>query len=194
MAELPIARSPIEQADPVEIESGWIVSRRSSDAALTITDVSAATKVLVKSERHLYPHGYGTAARQGDWLIVGSGPSEWTLLGPVGAVPAVVQPESMVLDMTHGRALMRLHGELAPRVLEKLCSIDLSEPMCPNLAAFRASVANVVTDIVRDDRAGLRSYLLSCERSSGQYLFDAIRDAGAEFGIDIQGRRPGGRF
>jgi glycine cleavage system aminomethyltransferase T len=38
---------------------------------------------------------------------------------------------------------------------------------------------------VRDDEDGTRSYLLHCERSYGQYLFDALLDAGHEFGIEI---------
>ena len=29
--------------------------------------------------------------------------------------------------------------------------------------------------------------LLHCERSSGQYLFDVLVDAGAEFGLEIAG-------
>jgi len=33
----------------------------------------------------------------------------------------------------------------------------------------------------------IRSYLLHCERSSGQYLFDTILDAGREFGIEPDG-------
>ena len=32
-----------------------------------------------------------------------------------------------------------------------------------------------------------RSYLLHCERSVGQYLFDALLDAGAEFGVEVDG-------
>jgi glycine cleavage system aminomethyltransferase T len=48
-------------------------------------------------------------------------------------------------------------------------------------------VANLVTDVVRVDRDGLPSYLLHCERSSGQYLFDTLLDAGREFGIEIDG-------
>jgi sarcosine oxidase, subunit gamma len=40
---------------------------------------------------------------------------------------------------------------------------------------------------VRDDRGGEISYLLHCERSSGQYLFDALIDAGDEFGIEVDG-------
>jgi sarcosine oxidase gamma subunit len=81
-------------------------------------------------------------------------------------------------------------------VLAKLCGIDLADARTPNGAAFRSSVAKLVTDVVRDDQqspAGpVPSYLLHCERSYGQYLFDALLDAGAEFGIDIDGFRPPG--
>jgi hypothetical protein len=43
-------------------------------------------------------------------------------------------------------------------------------------------VANV------DDRNdGVPSYLLHCERSSGQHLFDALLDATGEFGGDVDG-------
>jgi hypothetical protein len=31
------------------------------------------------------------------------------------------------------------------------------------------------------------SYLLHCERSSGQYLFDTLLDAGREFGVQVDG-------
>ena len=43
-------------------------------------------------------------------------------------------------------------------------------------------------DLVSADGA-TPSYLLHCERSSGQYLFDALLRAGAEFGIEIDGFR-----
>jgi glycine cleavage system aminomethyltransferase T len=48
-------------------------------------------------------------------------------------------------------------------------------------------VARLATDLVRDDVAGVRSYLLHCERSSGQHLFDSLLDAGREFGIEVDG-------
>jgi glycine cleavage system aminomethyltransferase T len=48
-------------------------------------------------------------------------------------------------------------------------------------------VARLVTDVVRDDIDGARSYLLHCETSSGRYLFEALLDAGGEFGIDVDG-------
>ena len=52
---------------------------------------------------------------------------------------------------------------------------------------LRTSVAKLTTDLVRDDQQGVPSYLLHCERSYGQYLFEALLDAGAEFGIEADG-------
>ena len=71
--------------------------------------------------------------------------------------------------------------------LSKLCGVDLADHVTPNLAAFRSLVAKVVTDVVRDDLAGVPSYLLHCERASGQYLFDVLVDAGAEHGLEVAG-------
>lgn len=48
-------------------------------------------------------------------------------------------------------------------------------------------MAKLATDVVRDDAGGLRSYLLHCGRSSGQYLYGALLDAGREFGVEEGG-------
>ena len=187
----PVARSPINQAVPTETVHGWVVSRKQSSAPLRLADLSQVAKIGVKAQTPPFDIPYGRSARHGDWIVAGSGPEEWTLLGPIGASREVVTSGfATVIDLTHGRALMRLTGPLAPSVLEKVCSIDFSTPMCPNGAAFRTSVANVVTDVVRDDVGGTRSYLMHCERSSGHFLFNALIDAGTEFGIDIEGFRP----
>ena len=73
------------------------------------------------------------------------------------------------------------------RGLDNGRAIDFADRVTPNGAAFRSFVAKLVTDVVRDDRDGELSYLLHCERSSGQYLFDALIDAGDEFGIEVDG-------
>ena len=93
------------------------------------------------------------------------------------------------VDLTHGRALIRLTGSRAVSVLSRLCGIDLSDEITPDGAAFRTSVASVATDIIRDDDNGTPSYLLHCERSSGDYLFRALLRAGSDFGIEIDGFR-----
>ncbi|MBA3953537.1 MAG: hypothetical protein H0X57_16865 [Rubrobacter sp.] len=202
MAEAaPVARSPISPAPPVKVEHGWEVSARRTDADPRIMDCTPLAKVLVLASangevsRALgVPFGRAVRDEHGT-LVVGSGPGEWLLLGPPGASAAVagrveeVPNEEMasVFEVTHGRALMRITGAKTVDLLAKVCGIDLSEEVTPDGAAFRSSVAKLVTDIVRDARDGERSYLLHCERSSGQYLFDALIDAGGEFGIEVEG-------
>jgi heterotetrameric sarcosine oxidase gamma subunit len=84
-----------------------------------------------------------------------------------------------VVDLSHGRALLRLSGERSADLLPTVCAIDLADDAVPDGAALRTSVAKIVTDIVRDDQGAVPSYLLHCERSSGQYLAEVLLDAGA---------------
>jgi heterotetrameric sarcosine oxidase gamma subunit len=204
-----VARSPIAPAPPVVVADGWEVSGRRAAAELTITDCTPLTKVQLRAPiggRAAAAVGvrFGRAAAGGaGTLVVGSGPGEWLLLAAPGqaleperiAAQAPGEPVTWV-DLTHGRALIRLTGSPGPRLLAKLCGIDLGDDITPDGAAFRTSVAALATDVIRDDvvRSAdgperTRSYLLHCERSSGQYLFDAMLRAGAEFGIEIDGFR-----
>jgi heterotetrameric sarcosine oxidase gamma subunit len=193
----PVARSPISPAPPVTVQHGWEVSARRTGAELRLMDCTPLAKVLV-----LATTGgdlsvrFGRAARdEHGTLVVGSGPGEWLLLAApeTGAKVAgrveEMQDEGLVsvFDVTHGRALVRITGARTPELLSKVCGVDLSGKVTPDGAAFRSSVAKLVTDVVRDDLQGERSYLLHCERSSGQYLFDALLDAGDEFAIEIEG-------
>jgi heterotetrameric sarcosine oxidase gamma subunit len=195
---VPVARSPIAPAAPVRTVDGWEVSGRSSSAALQLADRSALAKVLVRAEaggavQDALVTGFGRAVRRPDGvLVVGSGPGEWLLVGPpnqAAGLLASVPADGFVnaVDVTHGRALMRLTGDPSSAMLAKVCAIDLRDGSVPDGSAFRSSVAKLVVDVVRDDVDGVRSYLLHVERSTGQYLFNALLDAGAEFGIEQGG-------
>jgi heterotetrameric sarcosine oxidase gamma subunit len=162
---------------------------------------AAAQKASGPGAAGTYPSGASrNAADSGvpGVLIAGSGPGEWLAIGPPGCGPELVdrlaalaagapQEHVSLVDLTHGRALMRLAGPQSADVLACVCGIDLSDAITPDGAAFRTGVAAVATDIIRDDSGGSPSYLLHCERSSGQYLFDALLQAGARFGIEIDG-------
>ncbi len=210
----PVARSPIAPGRPEVVVAGWAVSGRRSDAALTITDCSPAAKVALKGSvagpgDQAMSVPFGRVSRQtwtlGDRddsvMVVGSGPGEWLVFGPPGSQLSIVTRLSelagdgddnlvSVVDLSHGRALVRLTGVRAADLLAKECAIDLVDAVCPDATAFRAAVAGLATDVIRDDRDGARSYLVGCERSSGQYLFDSLLDAGAEFGIEVDGFVP----
>jgi heterotetrameric sarcosine oxidase gamma subunit len=200
----PLARSPIRPPEPLTVLDGWEVSGRRATAALTLTDCTPLTKIQLKAPVTGQVAGevgvpFGRTGRNASGvLVVGSGPGEWLLIGPPGQaadVAAVLTDLTASAsdeyvsstDLTHGRALMRLTGANAPDLLSAICGIDLSELATPDGAAFRSSVAAVATDVVRDDVGGVRSYLLHCERSSGQYLFDALLSAGRNLGIEIDG-------
>ncbi len=127
-------------------------------------------------------------------LIIGSGPGEWLVLAEPGVGTEIRSGlESdlastgefvSVVDLTHGRALLRLAGSKAADLLAKVCGIDFSDDITPDGSALRTSIAKLVTDVVRDDQHGVPGYLLHCERSSGTYLFNALVDAGKEFGVE----------
>lgn len=193
---MPLARSPIAPAPPVTVTDGWEVSARRSTAALTITDCTPLTKIQVRAPidgpaAAALGVRFGRAARDASGtLVVGSGPGEWLLLAGPSAEPdpPPADPSASWVDLTHGRALIRLNGKSAATVLAQVCGVDLSDTITPNGAAFRTSVAALATDVIRDDRDA-PSYLLHCERSSGQYLFDALLRAGADLGIEIDGFR-----
>jgi heterotetrameric sarcosine oxidase gamma subunit len=195
------------------VEAGWEVSGGRSDAVLTITDCTPLAKVQLRAPWNgamakALGVPFGRADREQGWLVIGSGPGEWFVLAPPGAATAVAgwlgtmaagsAPEEFVsvVDLTHGRALMRITGPGAAGLLARLCGADLHDDMAPAGAALRSAVAGVSTDIVRDDimndRTWVPSYLLHCERSSGQYLFSALVDAGGPLGIGVDGfRLPG---
>jgi heterotetrameric sarcosine oxidase gamma subunit len=209
----PVSRSPIAPDPPVRVEAGWEVSGCRSEAALTITDCTALAKIHLRAPWNgamakALGVPFGRADREQGWLVVGSGPGEWFVLAPPGAAAAAAgwlgtmaadsAPEEFVsvVDLTHGRALMRITGPDAADLLARLCGADLHDEMAPDGAALRSAVAGVATDIIRDDivydGAGVPSYLLHCERSSGQYLFGALVSAGESLGIGVDGfRLPG---
>jgi heterotetrameric sarcosine oxidase gamma subunit len=198
----------------VRVEAGWEVSGGRSEAALTITDCTPLAKVHLRAPWNGamakalgVPFGRADrdgASPEGGWLVVGSGPGEWLVLAPPGAAAAVADWLATVAadaagdefvsmtDLTHGRALVRITGPDAAGLLARLCGTDLEDDMAPDGAALRSAVAGVATDIIRDDRAAVPSYLLHCERSSGQYLFGALVSAGESLGIGVDGfRLPG---
>lgn len=196
----PIARSPIRPIPPSGIQAGWEVSAMRSHGTLRLGDRTPLAKVLVRAaadggvaDQLGVPFGRARRDSQ-DTLVVGSGPGEWLLVAAPGSAPELagrLQPDAgafvSVLDLTHGRALMRLTGMAAAQTLSKVCAIDLSDRVTPDGTAFRSSMAKLATDVVRDDLDGVPSYLLHCERSSGQYLYDMLLDAGREFGIEPDG-------
>jgi len=162
-----------------------------SGAALTLTDESAMAKMVVRAKpgtpaRGMLAQAFAGSRTSGGVIVAGTRPDEWMLLGPAEAVAArtadvPTDGHVSLVDWTHGRAQFRLTGDLAPSALEKVCGLDWSDAMMPNGAVTSGSVAKVTCDLIRNDVDDTPSYLILCDRSFGQYLYDAITDATTEF-------------
>jgi heterotetrameric sarcosine oxidase gamma subunit len=201
---VPVARSPIPISGATTMVDGWVVAHSypREPAALGLIDCTPLAKVLVRAASDPFETPTGRTSRPFKGVVAAAcRPQEWVLYAAPGSAGQVIEKVTerapkgelvTVLDITHGRALLRLNGSRAPELLAKLCGIDLSEAVTPNQSALRTSVAKLTTELVRDDRDGVRSYLLSCDRSYGAYLFEALLDAGREFAVEPQGFAPPG--
>jgi heterotetrameric sarcosine oxidase gamma subunit len=207
----PTARSAfLGAASLTRVAQGWEVPTGDATGDVALADLSGLAKVLVKG-----PAGgpaaaelaarlgtrFGRAAWDGDRLVTGAAPGEWLVLGPQGTAGATVDHYRnelagvtdelvTVMDLTHGRALLRVHGPSTRSLLRRLTALDLDDRFVPDGSALRTSVAGLVTDLVRDDVAGSPSYLLHCERSSGRYLLDTLRAAGEDLGAQLEDGHP----
>ena len=168
----------------------------SPDGSVTVADAASTAKVQVRAgadtaAAEALDVSYGSSRRRADGaLVCGTRPDEWTIYGAAGqaaAISATVSTDGFVtvIDITHGRAMLRITGSNAAASLNKICNLDLGEELTPNGAVFSASVGNVGCDLVRDDQDGQTSFLISCERSFGRFLFVAVADASTEFGVQI---------
>lgn len=167
----------------------------SADAPLRLADESATRKTIVRADAASSTAAqlavdFGTSRVHDDVLVCGQRPGEWMLLGSRTANDALVarldaSGHVSVIDHTHARALFRLTGTDAARALEKVCDLDWSDAMTPDSAVTSGIVARVNCDLARNDLDATPSYLIMCDRSFGQYLFDALLDAGAEFAIAV---------
>jgi heterotetrameric sarcosine oxidase gamma subunit len=177
---------------------GWEYSAGAADGPVVIGDRSAMAKVHLRAAADQAVNAalgarFGRAAWVGDRLVIGSGPDEWLIVGAPGRaveiaaavednVRAVTASPTAVVDVTHGRALIRVSGPETMTLLRRVTAVDLDGRLVPNGSALRTSLARVVTDLVRDDLDGAPSYLMHCERSSGRYLQQSLLAAGSDLG------------
>lgn len=203
---VPVARSPLAPAGQSVVVAGWEYSAGATTGPVVVADRSALAKVHVRASATpeviaALGTRFGRAAWVGDRLIVGSGPDEWFVLGAAGHARTIAhEVESMVgaansglltvIDLTHGRSLIRVSGAQTMSLLRRVTAVDLDDRLVPDGSALRTSIARVVTDMIRDDHEGQPSFLLHCERSSGLYLQQSLLAVGADLGAVVGASSP----
>jgi len=188
------------------VVDGWEYAARAATGPVVIADRSTLSKVQVRAPStaevvEALGTRFGRTAWRGDRLVVGSGPDEWVILGPPGAAAEIAEQvrsttgaadpcQVNVVDLTHGRALVRVSGPETMSLMQRVTAVDLDDRLVPNGSALRSSLAKVVTDIIRDDQDGSPSFLLHCERSSGRYLQESLLAAGLDLGAVANSTHP----
>ena len=94
---------------------------------------------------------------------------------------------STVLDHTSGLAGVRLTGPGSDQLLSKLTELDTSPEAFPNLSCAQTRCAEIHGTLIRTDLGLLPSYDLFFPREFGEYMWDAIFEAGEEFGVAAVG-------
>jgi len=104
---------------------------------------------------------------------------------------------SPTVDMSSAFAAMSVAGPRSRETLAKLTELDLSTEAFPDLSCAQVSLALVHATILRTDCGGQLCYELYVARDLGEYIWDAIVEAGREldlspFGVEALQRLCGG--
>jgi heterotetrameric sarcosine oxidase gamma subunit len=120
-------------------------------------------------------------------------PDEFLILTPPGAEKklatslevAITSQDifASVIDQTSGLVGLSISGPKSTAVMRKLCAIPFSSKDFPNLCVAQSSFAKVRATIIRHDGSDSPAFELFADCSYGEYLWEAILDAGSEFGI-----------
>jgi sarcosine oxidase subunit alpha len=111
------------------------------------------------------------------------------LTGP-GQAPAVAgilahSPDacSHAVDVTSALAGFKVAGPMSYRLLALVTELDISPREFSNMSCAQARFAEIHGTVLRRDLGGLTNYDLYVGREYGVYMWDALTEAGEEYGL-----------
>ena len=202
MAFNPVRLSPMQkqhEALGAEFASSntWQVPERYTDEAsrdeletgVGICDISFVGKLELRGATFDNAPEVGRWLETESYLLARLTATKFFVLTEVGEELGVLEsiqaqlPQASIVNQTAGYAGIRLSGPKSRDLIGKLCAIDMLETEFPSHRALQTSFAKVHTTLLRRDQNELLSYDLFAARPYGAYLWDAVLDAGAGFGI-----------
>jgi glycine cleavage system aminomethyltransferase T len=170
--------------------------RRAARTGVVLADVSAQHLLLAESDYLAawlpFAPELGRVARFGDpvggarccrltldsALVLSADPAELP-------VPAPACGHQTVL--TGGRTIVAIAGPRSRDLLAGATQVDLRDRALPDGACAQTSVARVPATILRADRGGIRAYEILAPRDYGEYLWEALLDAGMPLDVRAVG-------
>jgi heterotetrameric sarcosine oxidase gamma subunit len=180
---------------------GWEQAESFGDRDAEARDLRAGVVLADLSAQH---HPLVQAHDLTDWLPSAPGLGEVALVAnsgsPVrccrltddsalfaGAAPPALPPAPdaccHVTDLTSGRTIVAVAGPRSLDLLRAATQVDLRQRAMPDRRCLQTSVARVPAILLRFDRSGVPAYEILVPRDFGEYLWDALLDAGAPVGV-----------
>jgi len=102
-----------------------------------------------------------------------------------------VEPEKIAqVDVTAAYCHIRVVGPVAIPVLARLTEIDLRDQNLPDMALVQCAVAGVRCVVLREDSfEDVCEYSILAPREFGEYVFNALMNAGSSLGLQLAGSR-----
>ena len=102
-------------------------------------------------------------------------------------LPPVAQACGYLTDLTSGFTIVGVAGPRSVDLLRATTQVDLRGRAFPDRACVQSSLARVPATILRFDRRGVPAYEILVPRDYGEYLWEALLDAGAPLGARVVG-------
>jgi hypothetical protein len=185
-------RLPDWAGKPVETErGGWPVAESfeppEGDCKLGLTDLSHRPKAVLQGPvvAELGLSQPGQAIWNGQALLGCLKPGQAIIFDLTGPV----EPEFTDIhytDMTEGWVLLGIWGAQAAEVVQRLVTVDVERPDIKGPVYFATGSHGIRVQLI-NLRGQAPGFLLACDRSQGQNLFDACIRAGRQFDLKITG-------
>ncbi len=183
---------PAWAGKPVEAEhGGWPVVERfeppEGDCGVGLTDLSHRPKAILQGPAvaQLGLSKPGQAVWNGQAMAGCLKPGQ-AIIFDLGGPVEPEWPDSWYSDMTEGWVLLGIWGPQAAEVVQRLVAVDIERPDMTGPLYFAAGSHGIRVQLVNLRGQG-PGFLLACDRSQAQNLFDACLRAGAQFDLKITG-------
>jgi sarcosine oxidase subunit gamma len=125
----------------------------------------------------------GRVATADGLRLVRAEPLTWWVIGGAPPVEVPVE-EGAVLDLSHGRVMIRVEGRDAAALLARFVSVDLREKAFPDGSHAATAAHHSQWNVIRRDRDG-PGYDLLVGRSFTRDFWEMLALHGRQFGMEI---------
>jgi hypothetical protein len=186
---------PDSAGEAVEIDmGGWPVvesfSPPAGDCLVCLTDLSHRPKAIVQGPAAT---GLGLSRPgQASWngqVLVGRAKADKAIVLDLSGPVEPQWPDSHYTDVTDGWVLLAIWGPRALDVVQRLVSVDVERPDIDGPVFFATGAHGIRVQLfnLRGRRPG---FVIACDLSQGQNLFDACVRAGHQFDMKLAGVKP----